>query len=382
MKNNTKVLLLLITSFIVWSFSAQAQTSTIPSENPSLMKGTRPLGMGNAFIAMPGSDENAPFYNPAAINDYEKKLHFRILSPAFDFSPGTISLIKDVFQLSKDINAESTDGGKTRVFRNFVNTHSGEFQSAQVRLPLVTVMHKWFSASILTDSRNTISFRNRAFTNVEILSQSDVGGTFGGAYGFFDDQLQAGLNLKILHRVSINETITIDKIINSTTFKDTVPILRATGVGFDIGLKGKIPTFEKAWLDLLKPTVGFTWQDVGNTRFSGNVPNTQQSISLGLAVHPQWGKWQFHVANDFRELNQSNNFLNKWNIGAEVVAPRLWGFFTPSARIGGHQAYISAGAGLDFKYAKLEFATYGEEAGKFSHSKQLRRIAGNLSFGF
>ena len=67
--------------------TAHAATTTIPTEFPALGKGIRPLGMGNAFIAMPGYDENAMFYNPAAINDYPKKLHFRFLSPAFDISP-------------------------------------------------------------------------------------------------------------------------------------------------------------------------------------------------------------------------------------------------------------------------------------------------------
>ena len=64
------------------------------------------------------------------------------------------------------------------------------------------------------------------------------------------------------------------------------------------------------------------------------------------------------------------------------MAPLLWGFFRPSVRVGGNQGYISGGVSLDFKYAKLEFATYGEEAGKFTRQKQLRRLATNLSFGF
>ncbi|QQR81530.1 MAG: hypothetical protein IPJ69_05290 [Deltaproteobacteria bacterium] len=359
---------------------ASGPTGTNP-ENPSLSRGVRPLGMGNAFVAMPGVDENAFFYNPAAINDYSKTPHFRILSPAFDMSTGIVSLIKDVKDLANTLDSHPSTSDKTDDFNSFVNTHTGEFETAQVRLPLLTVMHKWFAASLLGDSRTTISFRNRTFTNIELFSQNDLGGVIGGAYGFFDDRLQAGVNLKVIHRVSIDQVITVDDIISNSDFNTVIPRKRATGVGVDLGLKGKIPTFDLPILDLLKPTAAFAWQDVGNTRFGNGVANTPQSITLGFGVHPEWNKWQFHIENDFREINQSKSFLNKWNIGAEVMAPRLAKFFQPSVRVGGNQGYLAAGASLDFRFFKLEFATYGQEAGTYSHSKQIRRIAGNISFG-
>ncbi len=364
------------------SIMAHASGPTgINPENPSLARGVRPLGMGNAFVAMPGHDENAQFYNPAAINDYGKTPHFRFLSPAFDMSTGVIGLVKDVKDLADDINAQTTTSGKTNTFRSFVNTHAGEFESAQVRLPVFTVMHKWFAASLLADSRTTISFRNRSFTNIEIFSRNDMGGVIGGAYGFLDDHIQAGVNLKVIHRLVIDQTITIDDIISNDDFNSVIPRKRATGVGVDLGLKGKIPSFQLPILDLLKPTAAFVWQDIGNTRFGNGVPNTPQSITLGFGVHPEWNQWQFHIENDFREINQSKSFLNKWNIGAEIMAPKLAKFFQPSIRVGGNQGYIAAGASLDLKYFKLEFATYGEEAGKYSHEKQIRRIAANISFG-
>ena len=339
--------------------------------------------MGNAFIAMPGMDENAPFYNPAAINDYKKELNFRLISPVLDFSTSVISLTKDVIDMSKDINglSDSDTSGKVERFRTFVNKHVGEFNAIDVRLPLIQVMHKWFALSVLADSRNTFSLRNRSFVNVEIQSRSDVGVVLGGAWSFFEDQMQVGLNVKPLYRGSIDRTITTDDIINNPNFSDIVSIKRGLGVGFDLGLKGKIPTFEMAWLDYIKPTVALTWQDIGNTRFQGGAPSTRQSISTGFALHHDFNGWEVHVANDFRQMNQDIGFLQMWNIGAEVFAPQL-GFFRPSIRIGGNQGYITAGTSLDLRFFKLEFATYGEESGKFSSQKQLRRLAANLSFGF
>lgn len=381
----TASLILLSLAGLVKSVDAQ-EVTTISPEYPSLYKGVRPEGMGNAFIAMPGSDENAPFYNPAAINDYEKRPHFRILSPSLDFSPGSIGLVKDVIDLAKDVNAALGNEAKVNVFRTFVDNHIGQFQSVAVRMPVIQVQQKWFFVSLLGDTRNTISFRNRAFTNIEISSRSDVGGVVGSAYNFKDlfgieQNIQLGVDVKVIHRVSIDRIVATNDIINNSRFSDSVPIKHSTGVGVDLGLKGDFPTLGVTWLEAIKPTLAVTYQDIGNTRFAAGIADTQQSVSAGFAVHPRLGSWEFHVANDFRELNQDSAFMKKWHIGAEAFAPKL-GFFRPSFRIGGNQGYIGGGTTLDFKYAKLEFATYGEEAGVATSNKQLRRLAVNLSFGF
>lgn len=385
MKNNKNLKVwgmsaLLVGLLLLPSTLLLAQSTSIPAEHPSLYKGVRPLGMGNAFIAMPGSDENAAFYNPAAINDY-KRLGMRIVSPTLDFSTSIIGLVNDTLDLSDAIDAATTDGAKIEEFRNFVNQHIGEFQSIALRLPILQLQHKWFVLSTLADSRTTISFRNRTVTNFELSSRSDAGGLIGTAFGFWEDQVQVGLNLKVLYRISVDETITTDDITTAAKFSDVLSLNRAPGVGFDLGLKGKVPSYGQKWLEVIKPTVGFTWQDIGNTRFSGAVPDTTQSIGLGVGIHPTLGQWEFHVENDFRELNQSVAFIRKWNIGAEVVAPKLL-ILRPSFRLGANQGYIAAGTSFDFRFLKLEFATYAEEAGVFSRQRENRRIALNLSFGF
>ena len=372
-------LILVLGSSVAW-----AQTVTIPAEHPSLMRGVRPIGMGNAFIAMPGTDENAPFYNPAAINDYEKQLHFKFISPTVDLSTGAIGLIMDVKDLVTDLNNASGDAGnELNVFRTFVNQHIGQFESVSFHMPPVMVMHKWFSAGLLVDSRNTVSFRNRVFTSFELDSRSDFGGFVGGAYGFLEDQIQAGLNVKVLHRLSIRQVITEDDVLaNSGDFGSALPRNRAPGFGVDLGLKGKVPDFDIAILERLAPTVALTWQDIGNARFSAPVPDTNQSISFGVAVHPKFGDFQTHFAFDIRELNQSSTFPKKAHFGLELQAPRYFGFLTPAVRIGANQLYFAGGLTLDFRFVKLDFAAYGEEAGMATRNKELRRYAFDLVFGF
>ncbi|MBI1909774.1 MAG: hypothetical protein HYS22_06355 [Deltaproteobacteria bacterium] len=364
-----------------------AETTTIASENPSLAKGIRQLGMGNTGIALPAQtamirDESEWFYNPAAIHDYEKKMRYNLLGVQGDISAGAIPLIFDVLQLKDDIKAAATTEGKINAFNTFVQTRIGDFDSVNARVIPAMVNHQWFSVAMIVDTRTTISFRNAAFTNFEIFSRSDGGGVIGGAYGFLDDQLQVGLNLKVLHRLEISEVVTSDDILNTNDLGVTLE--RGTGVGVDLGLKGKIPTMENKILDYLKPTVGLTYQDIGNTRFSGNVSNTQQSVSTGFALHPTLPLGDglgSHFAVDFRELNQSSEFLTKLAVGYEVELPPL-GFFHTAVRAGAYQGYVTGGLTADLKYGKLEFATYGQEVGATTHQKESRRIAWNLIFGF
>jgi hypothetical protein len=380
-----KFILLFILLLLGISGELAAQTG-IPNSYPSLMRGVRPLGMGNALIALSGTDENAMFYNPAAINDYGPHFAFRFVSPTIDFSPGAISLFKDVKNMATNINDATTSADKTRIFRDFVDQHAGQFESVGLNLPLLTMMNKWITFSLLGQNRTSMSFRNRAFTNIEIMSRTDTGGVIGTSYNFknalgIKENVQLGVDMKMIYSLfSINSTVTTGDIINSASFSDTIPRSNSFGVGGDIGLKADVPVFGVGWLEKLAPSVGVAYQDVGNTRFQNGVPDIEQSVSVGLGFSPKIGKFQFRFDNDFRQLNQTTDFINKWNIGAEVVGPRMLGFFTPAIRVGGDQGYITGGVTLDFRFMKLEFATYGEDAGQFGREKELRRLAANVTF--
>src|SRR3990167_9833574 len=84
-----------------------AEDTGIGTEFPTVMRETRPFGMGNAFLAMPGTDYNAQFYNPAAINDYEKKHHMLFLNPGAEANTGLYGSVKDVLDLNDDLKGQS-----------------------------------------------------------------------------------------------------------------------------------------------------------------------------------------------------------------------------------------------------------------------------------
>ncbi|MBU4485191.1 hypothetical protein KKA47_07220 [bacterium] len=391
MKNKFYLLLVIFSLIAVPTISSAAETN-IANEYPSLNRGARPLAMGNAFLTMKGTDDNAAFYNPAAINDFEG-FHFSFgANPFIDLSTSIYTLTKDVIDLSKDLGDVTADSDKTTIFQDFTTKHIGDFQYLNVGYPLIAFRHHFFYLGVITDSRTSISLRNQAFTNFEFKMRNDAGVYLGGAHSFFFDDLQIGLGLKVLYRAGIEDVITADSILASDDLTDDLgwsQWKKGIGVGADLGVKYQVPDFGVDILDTLKPTVAATYQDIANTRFSGGAENTPQSVSVGVGIHPTLG--DFHaslgeteasIVADFRELNQKKHWLNKFHAGAEIRFPTLAKVLKPSLRAGTNQGYLAAGAGFEFialRYRPIiNFAYYGEELGEVNHEKSSYRLAAEL----
>lgn len=355
-----------------------AEDTGIGNEYPSLGRGVRALGMGNAFVSQKGTDYNAQFYNPAAINDFEKKRHYLFLNPGADINTGIYSTIKDVMDLSDDLSGD-TDSGKLDTFDTFVQSHAGDVNRVGLNLPLFHIRHKYYAAGLIVDGRTTISLRNPTFPNFELKSVNDAGVAAGGAYAFFDDSLQVGLNLKVLYRAAIEEQITSNDILN----QDLGDIVgwsawsKGYGVGVDLGTKYALPW----WKETLRPTFGVTIQDIADTRFSGGAPKTPMSISAGGGVFPKFGPVDFGVLVDFREINQKQDILKKLHAGVEATFPKKFAT-KASVRLGTNQGYFASGLSLQFPIVGLHFAFYGEEVGEVSSQKASYRLASQLTFGF
>ena len=361
-----------------WGF----EPTNIADQYPSLGRSLRPLGMGNAYLTMEGTDQSSFFYNPASINDFDRGLSFGLVSPQLDFTTASIGLIKDIMDLSDDLSGQS-DADQTTTFDTFFDQHVGEFHSLNLWLPLMSVQHRWFSLNLIADSRTSISLRNRAFPNFEVYSRNDGGVAAGTAYGFLDNSLQVGLGLKFLYRAAFSEIITTADAIGDN-FGDTFEwdnLRKGFGVGADLGTKYQIPDFDTDVLDYLKPTVAVVWQDIGNTRFSGGAPKTQQSISAGVGFHPSFGPVDTSLDVDVREINQKRDFMTKFHTGVEARFGKFWPIH-PAIRAGINQGYPAFGAGFDTRIFKFNVAYYAEEVGKVTRQKGNYRLATNLSFGF
>lgn len=354
--------------------------------SPRLMQGVRPLGMGGAFSAMDGKDENTLFYNPAGINDFDKKLHMQFLLPSIEISKSAIDFgMNDVMDLVDDIDAAEGDGDKIGVFKDFARENTGRYEELGVRGAVINFSHKFLAASLFYDTRAIIGLLNPSSTTITVEALTQAGLQIGSAYSFLDDYLQAGLAVKFVERHLLDEEVAQRDIIAADDFGDSLDAERfGFGIGADIGIKAKIPVRNvKAW-DYLDPTFALTVQDIGDTRFMGDdVGRIEESTTFGIAVHPNYWKLTSSLAIDIRDLEHATDFTNKLYAGYEVMYPDISKVFrSASVRLGASQGYFAAGFGIDVRFFKLNFATYGREQGARTRQKESRMFALQLAAGF
>lgn len=379
--------LVAVTMLGVMALSQVAQAQNLTNRySPRVMEGVRPNGMGGAFIAADGTDENALFYNPAAINDFDEKVHMQFLLPTAEFSAKAISFFgSDLTGLADDIDAAADDAARVTVFQTFAAANTGRYEEVGVHGSVANFMYKWVSASLFYDNRSILALLNPASTTVELEANTTVGLQVGSAYSFWDKALQVGAAVKFVERHLVDEVITDRAVAANANFSDILDTKRfGFGIGFDLGAKGRIPWSNKVW-EYLDPVLAITLQNVGHTRFFAGDPvgRMPESLSMGFALNPHFGKWKSIFAMDLRELDHRTDFLNKFHVGYEITTPEITKILrTASARVGIDQGYIAAGVGLDFKYAKINFATWGREVGTKTRQKQSRMLGIQLAAGF
>ena len=356
-----------------------------PQEGPTLSRKVRNLGMGNVGVALRGTHDSSPFYNPAGLNDLEKG-RFQFFSMTGDVSTGAVGLIGDITDFADNI--QNTDGAdRTRVFDQFIQDHTGEFNHVRWTLDIFNYARKDFAAGVLIDEKMNVSFRDQSFPRFEIQNLGDLGMYIAGSHGFWDQLLQVGATLKPTIRFAIDEVdqeVTYSDIVSENSSGD--PILidqfkkikdRRFGLGVDVGAKTNLafPGIKGSKMyEILKPQVGVSWQDMGSPGFDA-APNNEQSISAGAAVHPDIWKLKNAIAVDFRDLNQERDFLTKLHFGVESKFPWIL-----TARAGLSQGYFTLGATFDLWFVKIDGAWYKEEVGVRTREAGDNRWAATLSF--
>ena len=331
-------------------------------------------------------DENAIFYNPAAINDFPQEFHFQFLLPTVEFSYKSLDyLINDVPNLANNIDDAAGDAAKINVLDAFAAANTGRYEEVAARGNIVTMMYKYISASLFYEAHGVVALLNPASSTVDIEILGQAGLQLGTAYSFFDDHLQAGIAVKFMERYLVDETITQRDVISTANFNDIIDYMSfGFGIGVDVGFKGSPPFRGKVW-DYLKPMFAFTVQDIGHTRFFAGDPVGRQneSMTFGMAVHPDFYKFKSILAIDVRDLEYRGDFLTKFHVGYEVTWPEISKVLrSVSLRVGMNQMYVTGGLGLDFKYFKMNLATYGKEIAQRTIQKQSRMFALQLAAGF
>jgi hypothetical protein len=363
--------------------SAQVRQTSIPDRYPNLGAGARPLGMGSAFLTMPGSDVNGQFYNPASSDDFKQDWTFDVMNVFTAADSKSYTVYKDLKDMANGISDATTTSGKVAAFQTFFNNNVGKYVELDTRIIPFAARTKHWTITAITEANNVISLQNRAFPNFQMRSTGDTGLFATTAWELFEG-FQAGLAVKALYRAALDKIVTTGDIVAQANLSSIIgwsQWSKGIGVGADLGAKYTLPVGD-SWA----PVFAVVYQDIAGTRFKsfkagagGRPAKIPQTVNAAVGVHPELGDFKLHLEVSGTELNQRKDLLLKTHAGAELEFPRV-GPMKLSLRAGANQGYPTGGATLDFKVFRLDLLAYGEEIGMTKREKSVYHYG--VEFGF
>lgn len=327
--------------------------------------GLRPLGMGNAYVAV-ADDFNAVFYNPAGLarlNDW----YLEIINPGVTFSSGALDFFNEIAS-----NSEGEEG-----VVDIIEDHAGEsFTLEALMSPYFVTKH--FGLAIGVEAGfNTAIHRD---VSVSFEGGAKVIMPISVAFNFFDSKLSVGASLKTVLIGGVDKEFSIDAIADIDDGVDALENYVKSGYGFgvDVGILFTPVKF-------MEPTLGVSITDFGGTAFQelqavadavGKAKPILPSVNVGLSLKPvKTSGFYLMTTMDMHSINQPFSFSQKFNLGAEAGLGQIF-----KAQLGLHDGYYTAGMQFDVSVIKLRVVTYADEVGDFSGQQEDRRYALQLKF--
>lgn len=321
----------------------------------------RALGMGNAYTAVVNNSDSI-FYNPAGLAKMGG-FQWTVLDPAI----GTNAY--DSYQNFLDIAEDSSD------VNQIINDLYGEkvtiYSGAKSLLSFGSFS---FGAYGLVDAN--FSINNPVFPNIEANYRLDYGFVAAAGVELVPKFFNIGLQVRRVTRQGGNVPIGVSTIatLDSENIQDQLN-QKGIAYAFDWGATLVFP-------GALKPTIAFTWRDMGNTSFeppggsTAPAPVEQEQI-IGLGLNYESLLMDIRPAIDYRFLNNGDMQLGKKiNMGIEFSWPII------DVRAGFQQGYLSYGASFDLWILRVDAASYGVELGVYPGQLEDRRYMVQFSFDF
>lgn len=360
-------------------------------------QGTRPLGMGDAFVAV-ANDYNALFYNPAGLARRESgEINLSLMEVAG--SKAFSNFAKDAEDTGK---IKGTDAEKFAAYNTFLEKYYGEnFQLRAKLLESIWVRRGWGIGIIPMDLTIDYKIQNDVTPAIDLRAYADT--TI--AYGYGDDikgfdtggYLSWGTTLKFINRGYANKAVTaLDLVADSQAVKKE-DLRDGYTIDMDLGLL-YTPEFsgEGAWyaLKVAKPTFGAVVRNVFDYGFgqSLNLVNKKpvsapeklnRVLDLGSKFElPQFWIFNSRMAIDYRDIFHPNYSPRKaFHMGFEFDWT-MASWWRGSYRIGVSQGYPTLGISALLGVFALDLATYGEDVGTYSSPKENRVYNLKMSMNF
>ena len=320
--------------------------SALFQQFPILYQGVLVEGMGGAFTAV-ADDSNAPFYNPAGLDNIQSS-SFQILNISADITYP--SLYPNLYN---SLNGASTSNPATYV--NAFNSVAGQSLYTRVGDYSNYTTHD-FAIGLLTNNQ-ALGVANASPTTTNLASLaalSDSGIVISGAYGFFNHHLQVGGTLMGLYQMFENiPSLTVSQ---ASALSSTLSSNLSHGFGV-VGNLGAIYHFDLP----LNPTLGASILNVGTASF-GDAGSLPQLINAGVGIDPDIGFGRLLADIDYVDVT---NYLyytgdSLWlhtRFGVQYQFPEI---LTVSAGL--YEGYPTFGVGVDLWAFEVNASYYTEEA--------------------
>lgn len=362
MRNPTGVLLTFLAIF-------SSSFSQAKERNPWTHFGLRPLGMGNAYVAI-ADDYNALFYNPAGLARLDS-WDGEFLNPALTVSQKATDLMSD----ASDLNGIDDTLG-------LIEENAGENVALSFSLtPHLIFPHFGFGVGLNTTLLSMTFHRD---LSVDVKSGIEIIAPISFAMNFLDDRLSLGATLKGRAIGYVDREFSMEDLEALGSSDDTAGgeeaqelsdfIIGGYGAGVDFGL---LFTPSK----VMEPTLGVSITDLGGTHFTeakvgsdeplGKPPVVLPSVNVGLSLKPfTWGSSYLRTAVDMHSINQPYSFSQKLQLGVEYGLGQFL-----KIQGGLYKGYFTSGIQLDAGIVNLKIVTYAEELGTVAGYQASRRYA-------
>jgi hypothetical protein len=321
----------------------------------------RALGMGNAFSAIVDNKDSL-FYNPAGL-DRIHRLSLTVMDPTI----GTDA-----------VNAYSTYQSATgNDYAKLIQNFYGQEVYVGVEDTLALAVPDFAIAGFDAFQLN-FNLNNPAYSNLTFSATNDVGIATGIAMSLLpSDLLRFGIVGKRITRYGGRVVLGPSTIATLSNTPLTQMIGNyGTGYGADAGILLELPV-------PAKPTFSAVWHDIGQTFFNLNAssstppPPILDEIVFGYGMEIDVPGITIRPAIDFKHATMGTEQIGKrLHTGVEIQLPIL------SLRAGLNQGYYTLGLGFDFKYFRLDAATYGVELDTYPGQLEDRRYIAQITIDF
>ncbi len=338
----------LATAGLALSLCAPGSGAGAAEQPPPTLEGIRPLGMGNAFVAVV-DDRNVLYTNPAGLAHLERTsfsgvgVHGGVDDELFE----VISFVQDHEDEFADF--ENVD----QEFYDELAPYDDRWVAADAQA-YVDLTRPYLGLGVYTSGRAQFKI-DRGVYEPRVWADlvDDTVGVIGAAMNLGRADLRVGGALKGIWRRTSTRALSAREVSDFDP-EEIVDDLEKARPGFSMDL-------------------GVTWQRPGSAWTLGAVARDaagyvggegiDTALDLGAAWRPvrrsEGVIRQVLLASDLRNTLQDEPFPRKLNLGAEVSFPIL------ALRGGFQEGYGSVGASLGLPVLTLDYAYYGRELGRF-----------------